>query len=576
MTLTTTAPGPAPVTARELLTTMTPEPSGIGATIQSVLENWAPATGAFVGGLAGGVLGGGAGGLGAAPGAVAGAGLGGAAGRVLPELTRPLLTGQPAEPPAQTAAAATVTGLTEATGQAAGGVLGRAASRALAPMAERVIPFARDVVAPALRRVGQKVTPGLMTESRIVDTLENIADASLLGGGRIEAVRRGAAEEGVRQLTDELIDEVGTRLSAPEVAQLLTRSRETAQHFARAIKRVLYRQVDELAKNVFVDTRPIWRALREGLGFRASQHVERALSAAGIDPERFFQLPVAGGGTVLETSFQLAQGARSRLLAVARRPATTAEDQAVRNTAAWLAGLLDEQMERAAKRLSPEALKAWREANAFTARLSETLDHRLVRRLFRTLGEEPARLDALLAAPNRADALRRIEQAVGRTAFQTLQQRLTTRLVERAVDPSTGVVQGRRLLTLIQGLGEDTARMVFGPALPRVRQFAQIADFVQRRAPGGTGTVMIQLAQAPATFQILRRPIGALESAAYTIVAGPIALGRLLTSERGVRWLTTGLRTPRALENAGPALRVLAGVAAAEPARRTAEEAVTP
>src|SRR5437899_6444539 len=55
--------------------------------------------------------------------------------------------------------------------------------------------------------------------------------------------------------------------------------------------------------------------------------------------------------------FQLAQSARSRLLAVSRKPAITAEDQAVRNTAGYLAGLIDQQMESATRRLNPEALR---------------------------------------------------------------------------------------------------------------------------------------------------------------------------------------------------------------------------
>ena len=44
-----------------------------------------------------------------------------------------------------------------------------------------------------MEKVGGKVLPGQASQSRIVDLLQNIADASLLGGGRIQAAQSEAA-----------------------------------------------------------------------------------------------------------------------------------------------------------------------------------------------------------------------------------------------------------------------------------------------------------------------------------------------------------------------------------------------
>ena len=567
-------PATPTLTARQMIEAAPEPPTGIGATIQRHIEDYAVPAGSAIGGITGTALGGGlSAGAAALPGATYGAALGGAAGRVLPEITRPFLTGEASKPADPLAAART--GAFEGAAQLVGGQAGRVVQRVLAPFASRVIPFARDVANPALERVSQRLSPAQMTESRVLDTLENIADASLLGGGRIEAMRTGVTQRGVQRLTDELTARVGNTMSPQEVVGLLSGSRKYGLAMGQAIKRAFYKNVDELAKDVFIDTQPIWNELRQGVGFRAQATLEKALSAASIDPERFFQIPVAGSGQIIpQTTFQLAQSARSRLLAVARRPAATAEDQAIRNTAGHLAGLIDQQMESATRRLNPEALRAFREANAFTAGVARRFDNRMVRRIFQQLENEPSRLDALLAMPNKADVLAQIERSVGTEAYKRLQERLATTVIHRAVDPSTGILSGRGLLESMKVLGNDTTAAIFGSNRAQVLQFARVVDFVQQRQTTGTGKIAIQLAQAPAAFQILRNPTGPLSGAAYAVLIGPAALARLLTSERGTSWLTTGLQRPEALAQGGRMARLLLGPLAVEPPRQALERKV--
>src|SRR6266566_72854 len=280
-TLTLVAPGrvavppstPPQLTPRQMIEAAPEAPTGIGATIQRHIEDYAVPAGSAIGGITGTALGGGlTAGAAALPGATYGAALGGAAGRVLPEITRPFLTGESSKPVDPLGAVRT--GAFEGAAQLVGGQAGRVVQRVLAPFASRVIPFARDVANPALERVSQRLSPAQMTESRVLDTLENIADASLLGGGRIEAMRKGVTEKGVQRLTDELVTQVGNRMSPQDVVSLLGGSRHTYQVFGQTIKRALYRNVDELAKDVFIDTQPIWNELRQGVGFRAQATLE--------------------------------------------------------------------------------------------------------------------------------------------------------------------------------------------------------------------------------------------------------------------------------------------------------------
>lgn len=571
------APAPAAPTADELLAQASPE-TGLGPTIQHIIEQFARPTGAIVGGTAGTLLGGAGGGVGALPGGVAGAALGGMAGERLPEITRPFLTSQPAKPVTGADVANTVNaGLVEGTMQAAGGVVARGVNALAAPFKDKVIPFARDVVAPAMRRVGQRLSPGMMTDSRVLDTLENITESSLLGGGRLQALKRGVTEQGVQALTDDVLKHAGTTLSKEEVVGLLTDSRGAAQAMTRSIKGALYRNVDDLAKGVTVDMKPVLDELRGAIGGARNVYVEKALSAAGLSgmhsgPEDFLTVAIAGSDArAPETTFRIAQSARSRLLALARKPAVGADDQGIRNTAGYLASLIDKQMVKAARRLSPEALTAWREANKFTANAAEALDHQLVRRLAKTLVNEPTRVDRLLAAPNKADILKRVQASVDRSSFEQLQRKLAQYVIERSVDPATNVLQGQMLLERLKNMGPETAAMIFGPHRARVEQFARIVEFVQRHESEGTGRVMIQLAQGPAVFQIAKQPVSALARGAYTVLAGPTALARLLTNERSVRWLTEGVRHPEQFERNAKLIASMLAPLAAEPAAKAAQ-----
>src|SRR2546428_12867677 len=122
-------------------------PTGIGATIQRHSEDYAVPAGSAIGGIAGTALGGGlSAGAAALPGATYGAALGGAAGRVLPEITRPFLTGEASKPADPLAAART--GAFEGAAQLVGGQGGGGVQRGPAPVAGRGLSVPRDPADP--------------------------------------------------------------------------------------------------------------------------------------------------------------------------------------------------------------------------------------------------------------------------------------------------------------------------------------------------------------------------------------------------------------------------------------------
>lgn len=504
-----------------------------GELAQEVLETVAPPAGAIVGGLVG---------LGATRtpyGAVLGAGLGGAAGQQLTEVTRPFLTGAPSRP-VESLQRVGMTGLLSAVGEAAGGAMAKLAQRFLA-----LAPFRKSVTGAAVQReverVGATLTAGQQTESRLLDVLENITEPSLLGGGALHRLKRQQVDEAIPALTREVLTGLGPGGQMPPgmVATLLAQSRQAALAVHKQARRILYDEVDRLAQTVTVPTQGIQSFLRQQEGRRA---VQRALSAADVGPDMF--VIQHGAFTQNAVPFSVAQEARSRLLAVARRKALTVDDQAVVNVAGKLASVIDDAMETAAQRLNPQALLAFRGANQFTREGMDRLENELIRQLARRLDKEPTKALASLTQPNQVDLLKKVRAATDAPTFERLQERLTTSVVERAIDPQTGILQGKRLLEIIKGLGEETRPLVLKHP-DAVERLGATAAFAQTRAGEATGRVFIQLTQAGAAAAAFSLNFK-LEGVA--ILLGPAALARVLGTRGGITWLTQGLaagpRTP--------------------------------
>ena len=537
-----------------------------GETAQAFVETAAPLVGSVVGGAVGGAA------TRTPAGAIAGSGLGAAAGQQLAEVTRPLLTGEQA-PLAESLTRTATTGLLGALGEGAGQAAVRVVGKVLAPFAGKL---SREGVKAegALARAGVEdvMTPGQLTESRGLDILENITQASLLGGGRIQAARERLIKEGIPALVDDVLTQVGSTKPPTEVAQLFAQSRAAAVEVFKSARHALYGEVDRLARGVIVDTKPVLTFIRESLA-RQSRTVERALGAADIGMDDLTIAIAGDSGRAPETTFRIAQEIRSKLLTVARRKPLSVDDQAIVNVAGKLAGLVDDQMEAAAVRMAPEALTAFRAANAFNKVGVERLENELIRSLAKRAAKQPSTIVPLLAAPNKADVLRVVKAAVDTPTWEQFQGALTTHIVQRAADAKTGIVSGGALLRSIKALGDETAQLVFKDR-SAVEQLGRTIEFLGRKtAQEGTGRIFIQLRQAGAGAELVAHPMRALVggAAAATIVV-PLQLGRLFTNPTAVRWLTRGIQ-------AGPGTTaffnaVSKAVALSEPSRAVAGEAV--
>lgn len=198
--------------------------------------------GAVVGGMAGTVAGGPAGGM---------------AGAVVGEAAQQAVEvglGLPSAPQ---------TGLQSAQRLIQEGIYGFGAEVLRAPgfLVERAAPFAGRMTAEgkdAAKFLSGKgapepqFLPAEVTDSRVLDVLQNISEFSLLGGGAIKTFRRNR-DEFFTQLADQMIDQYGSRASADEAGRAVVDAAKRNLEVAQIPAKMIYRAISAATAPDYVD-----------------------------------------------------------------------------------------------------------------------------------------------------------------------------------------------------------------------------------------------------------------------------------------------------------------------------------
>jgi len=567
------------------------------------LQSAFPMVGSILGGLAGSAL--------SPLGAVGGAGLGYELGERTSRLGQSIADYLvPVPPSAQTALGRqmrapstplgefgrTATNLaTGATAEAGGQALG-ASVKGLAALASRKLPTATPqarAVQTELQTVGSQLTPAQFTENRAIDVMEGIAEGALLGGP-IDAIKKGQ-QTAVQSLVDRTLAGVDTKMGVRGVSKFLEDAVRGRRVWGKALQRAAYKQVDEIA-GVGVDTSEIVSFIETAL--RKNQtNVKRALDAAlptwrdvlmrpqsqarifGPTSQQIVHVP--GANT---TTFAEAANARSALLALSRKKALAPEDEVVTKTAGLLAGKLDAAMQQATGTLAPEALAAFREANALTKRVEQTFNNETVRAVVRKLSTQPAKLAQVLLQPNNVDILERVRDAAP-GAWPTIQSKLAERSILRSVDPTKGgKFSGNKLLKLFKGLGDETAETAYGTdTFAALKRLAETDSFVQAARPTGegTGSMVIKLAQGGAMVTLFVSPFvgfqsGRVAAGTGAMLLGPYVMGKLMANPKAIHLLAEGFKPGIGVEQAGRLAAQLAAYTSQGRAASTPEGALKP
>ncbi len=521
------------------------------------------------------------------------------------------------------------TGENIATGAAAemsGQVIGRGVQGVVTGISKRlpdIAPGARAVQAD-LASAGGRLTPAQMTESRTLDVIEGIAEGALFGGA-IDVVKKGQ-QTAVQTLVERTLADVDTKMGTRGVAAFLTDAVRGKQLWGKALQRAAYKEVDDVA-GVGVNTQEIVGFIEDSLA-KNQTNVKRALDAGlpnwrdvlirpesqatmfrpvGTTATKTVTSPIAdafgrpitseqmtrgmrevqqvtGVPGANQTTFAEAANARSALLALSRKKSLAPEDEVVTKTAGLLASKLDTAIENATGTLAPQALAAFRDANALTKRVEQSFNNETVRAVVRTLSKQPAKLANVLLTPNNVDVLERVRDAVP-GAWPTIQSKLAEISMIRAADVTRqGRFDGNALLKQFKKLGPETVEAAFGKeTAAALIHLGETSSFVTRGLDPASqsGALVIKMRQGGAIVALSLTPFmgvpsGLAAAGAVGTLLGPYSMGKILANPRAIRALSDGLQPALSVERAGRIASYLSAYTLTGKARSSREGGLEP
>lgn len=472
-------------------------------------------------------------------------------------------------------------------GEAGGRALTPVIQRALAPVSGRLETFAREAIeqftefTPDGRIV--RVLPGEVSTSRILDVTQNIAEGSFLGGARITAVKQARQVTTERYITG-ILDELGPALDTRVTGQIVRgRARALDLRFRRQ-QNELWEEFYDVGGKVDVATPELDTIIAElqgipldqltpNAGARAARRLAKALGGGDVVDEALQEAVGAAQGGAAFTAEQIAKmsPAAQETLAAARAAAdATTEVPTARVFQALISQLGEIQrglrtqvvtdttkrqplrlitelrtaamadMQQALQSASPDAQEAYDVARAFTRAGHAQLHPDPVMRLMGVLDTAPEKVIDTLLRKNNGSQIQAVRNAIGDRAFRFVQTRAMREIAK--IDPSTGIVNWGRLLRRMDQLTPNTIEALFprGQA-QEIQRVAQLMVDTGRRQAGGIGRMAIQLSQGGALIGLAS---GVLAPGAAAIFVVPTAMARILASQVGLRWLTTGLTAP--------------------------------
>lgn len=383
------------------------------------------------------------------------------------------------------------------------GILGEAGGAVVGKIAA---PFARTVT-PAGRELAETIkptitTPGRMTSSWLMDTLENIAGAGIFGGGKMRLAHEAmetAADAGLQKFRRGIIraDDPMIRGLYKAVGKMPSRSGGTL-----ADEMVDLRNVVRVAEELVAKDKGRNPAIADLAGHIKDLVTRGAPGAPG--PAGFTAAvgPTPGVPPSYLARFEDVTGLLSHLKQFTRTKGIDPKKTDIALGAAkQLVKFTHRAAEQAAKNAGNDAFKAWR----------------------------------------LADTTNRVAHA----------GEWVEDLMQGTINEKTGLATGKTLHQKLLRMDPNKTKHVPPEMLSEFTKFARVLANAQRDNPEGIGRMMIQLKQA-AALGTVGGVIGYQEGgargaglgAAAGILGVPWVLSRLLTNPTTAKWLTTGLGSP--------------------------------
>lgn len=396
------------------------------------------------------------------------------------------------------------------------------------------------------------ITPATATESRTIDLIENVLEASFTGGGFI----RRTKQRGIQLISNSLdlatkdISQNVPKELVGEWAKLSLEQSDTV--FKNFMQKTFNAIRADIPEGELVDLRPLKLVARDLL---ERPEIVKSESVASM-LRNTAKLPDG-------VDFGSAQYIRSPLLAV-DRAINEVIPAAPKKVAGQLANVMTKQMETTANRAGVQA--QWKTANAIWAKGAEMFNSKLITNLVNKNPEEVYKLAVKAGSPSEIAQARNAivldpvtgeatEQ--GKRTWALLQGQLFEDMLRTARPDPTEFPVGKKLLNQMEKFAGGTRALkelfqTNPEALTNFEKLSGALTTIQKKVQEGTGKVFIQLTQASAITGGLgvaaggffgggiAMGIGGLAGATSILIA-PAALGFAITRKPVVRWLTRSL-----------------------------------
>lgn len=435
--------------------------------------------------------------------------------------------------------------------------LGRKIAPKLRPdveaVSEAVQPFfpkAKLGFRPISRLVGATKQPALLpaqlTESPLLDTIQEVSKRSFLGGGGIIKAQ---------QLTDDVVSGLVTDFTKNlrgntgrlEVGELVFNALDEGIDAFSASGTALYNTVDDLTRAQFTtglgEQLTVTKKLTNGVDLTSAKKTARSLLSQAQKGIRTKEQTTVLNEIINKpdlVSFSDAHILRSDLLKIARSGSELVKGKA-QGVAKAVGKPIDNAMNQAAKDLSGDALNAWREANKFWKSGKNTFNSRFVRGL--ASADPEVALERVLQSGKPSNIIKLRKVIDDPIVWKKIQGEFVNKLQRTAItDEISGTLSGKALLRNIRTAGDDMFRAIApNGELNNFKKFSEALALNQAKQPGGGGaTVFIALAQAGAAGKIIFT--GDADVGSLTILGGPFLLSKILTSPGASKILLEGFK----------------------------------
>jgi hypothetical protein len=486
------------------------------------------------------------------------------------------------------------------------GIFG-AASKIAAPFRKNVIPEAQkvndtfkgimaaraesDAAFQGVKPIG--FTPAQRSTSRVVDTLEEMAEKSFTGGERIRRYKE-LETESFKKLSDDLIADFSTHLTkdaTPEEVGLVFQNAYAARDSVyRRLARIKYGRVDRIMKEeigkitptapkqnteIFTDSSHIGNKIFRPEEIPYGKVDLRPLKREAVNLTKTAEKRKGIGSTTAKDSllekvlklddsvtFNEAQAIRSGLMDEIATMSSSADIG--RGMARNFSKMVDSAMEESAKNLSPDAYKAWREANTFYRGYKQKFNNDFMASLVKVAEKAPEKVIDKIFQNGAVTQIRNVKDLVPAKTFETLKASYVQKIMQESINGGDFVV-GKTLKHKLKAMGQPALKEIFSQQeLQRIYNVAKIGETVQRPTGGGGG-MLVQLMQGSGAVGLVtglttgRNDVAA--SSGIVLIA-PNVLARMVLSPAGSRYLMQGFRIPaRSKEAATISSKILSSVA---------------